>query len=159
MPIRGAPPPPRLRRVAPELERRRIGRTRVLLTLGELLPATSYLRAQNARRSVQLRARQAFEDAHLDALVAPATPFTAKPLDVSSGTEDAPKIPLMELLRHSMPANALGLPSLAVPCGFDRDHLPIGMQVIGRPFGEPALLRIGHAYQTKTQWHRMHPPI
>jgi aspartyl-tRNA(Asn)/glutamyl-tRNA(Gln) amidotransferase subunit A len=52
-----------------------------------------------------------------------------------------------------------GLPSLNVPCGFDQDGLPVGMQVIGRPFDEATLFRVGTAFQAVTDFHRRAPQI
>jgi aspartyl-tRNA(Asn)/glutamyl-tRNA(Gln) amidotransferase subunit A len=52
-----------------------------------------------------------------------------------------------------------GLPSLAVPCGFDGDGLPIGMQVIGRPFEEATLFRVGNAFQEATDFHMRAPQL
>jgi aspartyl-tRNA(Asn)/glutamyl-tRNA(Gln) amidotransferase subunit A len=52
-----------------------------------------------------------------------------------------------------------GLPSLAVPCGFDDDGLPVGMQLIGRPFEEARLFRIGHAFQEASDFHTRSPQL
>jgi len=52
-----------------------------------------------------------------------------------------------------------GLPSLNVPCGFDPDGMPIGMQIIGRPFDEATLFRAGMAYQSATDFHRREPDL
>jgi aspartyl-tRNA(Asn)/glutamyl-tRNA(Gln) amidotransferase subunit A len=52
-----------------------------------------------------------------------------------------------------------GLPSLAIPCGFDKDQLPIGMQILGKMFSEELLLRIGYAYQQITNWHKKKPKL
>jgi aspartyl-tRNA(Asn)/glutamyl-tRNA(Gln) amidotransferase subunit A len=54
--------------------------------------------------------------------------------------------------------NFLGLPALSVPMGFLPNGLPSGMQLVGKPWGEPMLLNLGHAYQTVTDWHRQRPP-
>ena len=54
--------------------------------------------------------------------------------------------------------NVTGQPVLALPNGFGRNGLPLGMQILGRPFGEPTILRIGHAYEQATEWHRRRPP-
>ena len=54
--------------------------------------------------------------------------------------------------RLTRPLNALGLPALSVPCGFSSAGLPIGMQIIGRPFDEALVLRLGHAYEQSTNW-------
>ena len=55
--------------------------------------------------------------------------------------------------------NVTGQPVLALPNGFGRNGLPLGMQIVGRPFGEPAILRIGHAYERATEWHMRRPPL
>jgi aspartyl-tRNA(Asn)/glutamyl-tRNA(Gln) amidotransferase subunit A len=60
--------------------------------------------------------------------------------------------------RLTRPINALGLPALSVPCGFSTAGLPIGLQLIGRPFDEALLLRLGHAYEQSTSWHTRRPP-
>jgi aspartyl-tRNA(Asn)/glutamyl-tRNA(Gln) amidotransferase subunit A len=52
-----------------------------------------------------------------------------------------------------------GLPSLNVPCGFDHDGLPVGMQIIGRPFDEALLFRIGAAFQSATDFHTRAPSL
>jgi len=55
--------------------------------------------------------------------------------------------------------NVTGQPVLALPNGFGRNGLPLGMQILGRPFGEPTILRIGHAYERATPWHTRHPSL
>jgi aspartyl-tRNA(Asn)/glutamyl-tRNA(Gln) amidotransferase subunit A len=55
--------------------------------------------------------------------------------------------------------NVTGQPVLALPNGFGRNGLPLGMQIVGRPFGESTILKIGHAYERATEWHRRHPPL
>lgn len=59
----------------------------------------------------------------------------------------------------TMPFNIAGVPALSLPCGFSAEGLPIGMQIAGRPFEEPTVLRAAHAYETATDWHRRHPEI
>jgi aspartyl-tRNA(Asn)/glutamyl-tRNA(Gln) amidotransferase subunit A len=54
--------------------------------------------------------------------------------------------------------NYLGVPALALPCGFDSRGLPIAMQLVGRPFAEGTLLAAAHAYQLETDWHQRLPP-
>jgi aspartyl-tRNA(Asn)/glutamyl-tRNA(Gln) amidotransferase subunit A len=53
--------------------------------------------------------------------------------------------------------NRFGLPAITVPCGFSRDGLPVGLQVVGPSFGESGLLTVAFAYQQATHWHRKHP--
>ncbi|MGH2349211.1 MAG: amidase family protein, partial [bacterium] len=57
---------------------------------------------------------------------------------------------------YTIPVNLAGLPGISVPCGFSRG-LPIGLQLIGRPFDEATVLRAAHAYEQMTEWHTMHP--
>jgi aspartyl-tRNA(Asn)/glutamyl-tRNA(Gln) amidotransferase subunit A len=52
-----------------------------------------------------------------------------------------------------------GLPALAVPCGFTTTGLPLSLQIAGRPFDEATVLRVGHAYEQATDWHRRRPPV
>jgi aspartyl-tRNA(Asn)/glutamyl-tRNA(Gln) amidotransferase subunit A len=53
--------------------------------------------------------------------------------------------------------NLAGVPAISVPCGLDREGLPIGMQVIGKHFDEPTILQVAYAYEQQTEWHRKKP--
>jgi len=64
-----------------------------------------------------------------------------------------------ELLRMTRPANLTGLPALSVPCGFTRDGLPVGLQLIGPRRSEARLLAIALAYEEETDWHARHPAL
>lgn len=110
-----------------------------------------YLKAQKARTLV----RQDFESVlrQCDAIVAPTTPTTA--FRIREMTEDPLRMYLSDIF--TIPANLAGLPALSLPCGFDRAGLPIGMQIIGRPFDESTVLRLGHAFEQATDWHRRRP--
>jgi len=55
--------------------------------------------------------------------------------------------------------NACGLPALALPCGFGRERLPVGFQIMGPPFSEGLLLDLGEVYQKRTNWHLERPPL
>ena len=112
-----------------------------------------YLKAQKARTLV----RQDFESTlrQCDAIVAPTTPTTA--FKIEEMTEDPLRMYLSDVF--TVPANLAGLPALSLPCGFDRAGLPIGMQIIGRPFDEATVLRLGHAFEQATEWHRRRPGI
>ena len=63
------------------------------------------------------------------------------------------------LTRNTKVVNYLGLPAISIPCGFDANGLPIGLQLAGRPFAEARLLRLADAYQRDTDWHARHPPL
>jgi aspartyl-tRNA(Asn)/glutamyl-tRNA(Gln) amidotransferase subunit A len=61
---------------------------------------------------------------------------------------------------HLTPAgNLAGLPALSLPCGFSATHLPLGVQLLGRPFDEATLIDLGRAYQEITDWHKRRPPV
>jgi aspartyl-tRNA(Asn)/glutamyl-tRNA(Gln) amidotransferase subunit A len=55
--------------------------------------------------------------------------------------------------------NLAGLPAISVPCGFTSDNLPIGLQCIGKHFDEETILRVAHAYEQSTDWHRRRPAL
>jgi aspartyl-tRNA(Asn)/glutamyl-tRNA(Gln) amidotransferase subunit A len=59
--------------------------------------------------------------------------------------------------RYTPIASLTGWPALTIPCGFSRDGLPIGFQIIARPFCEEIILRIGRAYEQSQSWHELHP--
>lgn len=91
-----------------------------------------------------------------DALLTPTTPFTALPVE-EADTDAYGRINIL-CLRNTSVANQLGLPALSLPCGFDDDGLPIGLHLIGRPFAEATLLRLGQAYEEATDWNERRPP-
>jgi aspartyl-tRNA(Asn)/glutamyl-tRNA(Gln) amidotransferase subunit A len=125
-------------------------RTRVMLEVGELLPASAYVDALRAREIIRGAFKRAFVSEALDAIVAPSAPVTAPPIERASE--------LSGLVHHQCPANLTGQPSLSIPCGISRDGLPIGLQVIGRPFAEDALVTVAAAYEDAAGWYRMRPP-
>ncbi|MGE7435545.1 amidase [Kitasatospora sp. NPDC001175] len=131
-------------RAVPELYQADV---RILLEAGELMPAGDYLRAQRSRTLMQQAWARLLEE--VDVIAAPTVPATAVKADDEAitwsdgtveGVSDA-------YVRLSAPANITGVPSLSVPVGHDTSGLPIGMQLLGRPLGEPVLLRVGHAYE------------
>lgn len=132
---------------------------RTLLEAGELIPATAYIQAQRVRRMLQGAMRELYGD--LDVLVAPAVPATAAIAGAESITWRDGTIESLAstYIRLTGLADLAGLPALGVPCGFSRDGLPIGLQVIGRPLEESTVVRVGRAYQRVTGWHRQRPPM
>jgi len=130
---------------------------RLFLEVGELVLATDYIKALRARTLIQQRWRDMFAD--IDVLIAPTLTTPALPVDDPSvswpdgSTESATDT----YVRFSAPANVTGLPSLSVPCGFTDAGLPIGMQIIGKPFAEPVLLAVGQTYESATQWAKLAP--
>jgi aspartyl-tRNA(Asn)/glutamyl-tRNA(Gln) amidotransferase subunit A len=132
---------------------------RLSLELGELVPGTIYLKAQRARGLIKQDFRRAFEEHGLAALLAPTMPGTAPRHDQETddvGSEEPAESTIDQL---SFPANLSGLPALSVPCGFSAAGLPIGLQIIGRPFDEATVLRIGRTYEAVTDWTSRHPAL
>lgn len=132
---------------------------RTLLEMGELLLATHYLQAQRYRKLLRNEFLEAFKA--VDVFVCPTLPFTATPVRettvvIENGVEEDM---LSAIMQFTGVPSLTGLPSLAVPCGFDADGLPIGMQIIGRPFAEATLFRAGAAFQAATDFHTRAPVL
>ncbi|MGH6886870.1 MAG: amidase, partial [Geminicoccales bacterium] len=124
---------------------------RASFELGSFYSGIDYVQAQRLRRHLMLETDRAL--ANLDAVVMPTSPVPATPI---AGT---PPEHAMLRPRNTMPFNVLGLPALSVPCGFTAGGLPIGLQIVGKAFDEAGILRIAHAYEQATGWHRRRPPV
>ena len=112
-----------------------------------------YLKAQQVRTLLRQDFLAAF--GHCDAIVTPVAPTTA--FRLGEKMIDPLTMYLSDIF--TIAANLAGLPALSVPCGFDNTSLPIGLQLIGKPFAEERLLQIAHAYEQTTSWHRRKPPL
>lgn len=112
-----------------------------------------YLKAQQVRTLIKMDFENAFRE--VDAICCPVAPTTA--FEIGEKTSDPVLMYLGDIF--TIPANLAGVPALAVPCGFNKLALPVGMQIIGPQFEEPLILRIGSAYQKITDWHKKHPKI
>jgi aspartyl-tRNA(Asn)/glutamyl-tRNA(Gln) amidotransferase subunit A len=123
---------------------------------GLAIPGVSYLEAMRWRG--QALSAHAAAVAGVDAVIAPVAP-TAAPTIAESDVGNSPgaEAVIQRLTRFTRPVNYLGVPSLAIPCGFTRGGLPVGMQLIGRSFDEATLLRIGAAFQRATDFHEKLP--
>ena len=132
-------------------------RVRGFLELGNFILARDYLQAQRYR--TLLGRRVAAQWRRVDLIVTPTLPITATGLGqptVSIRGDEQPTY--LALLRNTEPFNLTGLPALTVPCGLSTGGLPIGMQIVGRPFDEGGVLRLGDAFQRATDWHNRRPP-
>jgi len=115
-----------------------------------------YLRAQKVRTLIRRDFTSAFEK--VDAIVAPTSPETA--FKVGDRSDDPLKMYLADIF--TIAANLAGICGLTLPCGLasvDGQMLPIGLQLLGKPFEEANLLRIADAYEQSTDWHRQRPPV
>jgi aspartyl-tRNA(Asn)/glutamyl-tRNA(Gln) amidotransferase subunit A len=96
----------------------------------------------------------------VDVLATPTSAIPAPKLDAGPGQIGAPTGALRGALRRlTQPFNLTGSPAVTVPCGFSRDGLPIGLQLVGRPFDEARLLNLAHAYEHSTPWKDHHPAL
>jgi aspartyl-tRNA(Asn)/glutamyl-tRNA(Gln) amidotransferase subunit A len=119
---------------------------------GLAIPAVSYLEAMRWRGPA-LAAHLA-ATAGVDAVLAPVAPAAAPTIAESDvGASPDAEAMIQRLTRFTRPVNYLGLPALSIPAGFTGAGLPVGMQLIGRPFGEATLLRAGAAFQRATDFH------
>ncbi|HLI48506.1 MAG TPA: amidase [Chthonomonas sp.] len=121
------------------------------LIAGLSISSADYLRAQRIRK-IAIQALNALW-ARFDLLIAPTlltvAPEVSKPL--SAGTEPWGG--------NGGPGNLAGWPSLSIPMGFGKENLPLGLEIIGPPGGEEAILALGMTYQRETDWHRKHPSL
>jgi len=130
-------------------------RTRERLLQGQKIAAVDYLLAQHERRIFSSAVRAVMQ--RVDALILPTTPVPAIPIeqmDQDISIEGITENATLALLSLTMPFNLTGLPACSFPAGFTANGLPIGLQVVGKAFEEATVLRIAHAYQQLTDWHR-----
>jgi aspartyl-tRNA(Asn)/glutamyl-tRNA(Gln) amidotransferase subunit A len=116
-----------------------------------------YLKAQKVRTLIRREFDEAFQT-H-DVLVAPVNPTPA--FKIGEKIDDPLQMYLNDVC--TIPVNIAGLPGMSLPCGFatspDGARLPIGLQMIAKPFDEPAIFRAAHAYEQATGWHKEFPPL
>jgi len=111
-----------------------------------------YLKAQKVRTLIKQEFEQAFEK--YDALVTPTSPTVA--FKLGEKLEDPMQMYLSDVC--TLPINIAGIPAISIPAGFV-DGLPVGMQVLGKPFNEETILHIAFAYEQATEWHKREPEI
>ena len=111
-----------------------------------------YKKAQKIRHLIAADFEKAFEEC--DALVTPTTPTTA--FKFQKLDEDPVKMYLNDI--YTVPANLAGLPAVSIPCGFDHNGLPAGLQFIGPSMQDARILNMAHQYQQETDWHLRRPP-
>ncbi len=132
---------------------------RTRMEAGFFIPATQYIDALRLRAHFVTEFLSMAMDG-VDAVLLPAIPFPIPTLE-ETDTENQGGPAVLKMVAGftglTRPFNTLGIPALSVPCGFDVNGAPIGMQLVGRPFDEATLYRIGHAYQGATEHHRRVP--
>ena len=128
------------------------------LLIGAFVLSSGYYEAYY-KKALQVKAllKGAFDQAFekYDVILSPTAPTTAPKLGESLG--DPLKMYLGDI--YTVSVNLAGLPAISLPCGFDKAGLPIGVQLIGRPFAERTLLQMGYAYQQETDFHLRRPQV
>lgn len=125
---------------------------RFRLELGATISAVSYVQAQRLREIMVREWREkVFEE--VDLLATPTTSLAAPSIEESELTTT------FNLIRLTNPFNFMAVPAVSVPCGFTAAGLPVGLQLVGRWFDEPTVLRAAHAYERSTEWHRRRPAL
>jgi aspartyl-tRNA(Asn)/glutamyl-tRNA(Gln) amidotransferase subunit A len=126
------------------------------LAIAGFLTATDYLKGQRARRLIREEIDGALGQA--DCLLAPALPVAAPPVTATEvRIGDRGESTRFAFTRFTRLFNLGGHPAIALPCGFNRDGLPLSMQLAGRAFDEGTILRLARAYEDATAWHRRRP--
>jgi aspartyl-tRNA(Asn)/glutamyl-tRNA(Gln) amidotransferase subunit A len=126
---------------------------------GFAVSAVEYLQALEQRTKVT-REFIATIFAEADVLVTPTIPEPAPTYATAKAGSVADVIARMiAFTRFTRVFNTVGLPALSLPCGFTAAGLPVALQIVGRPFDEATVLRVAHAYEQATEWHRRRPPL
>ena len=112
-----------------------------------------YIKGQRVRTLIRRDFEKVFETCQV--IVTPTAPTTA--FKLGEKVTDPLEMYLSDIFTISV--NLAGLPGLSLPCGFDSQGLPIGLQIVGKPFDEETVLRTGYAYEQSTQWHTQKPKL
>jgi aspartyl-tRNA(Asn)/glutamyl-tRNA(Gln) amidotransferase subunit A len=119
---------------------------------GERVSAAEYIQQRRELEESRRNIRAAF--AEVDVLVTPTTAMPAPAIADLRANAEALRPAELKLLRNTRPFNVWGLPAISVPCGFTQSGLPIGLQIAGPPWREDLVLRLAHAYEQATAWHK-----
>ena len=120
--------------------------------------ATDYILAREAQARIRGQLREAMSG--IDALALPMLPLTAPPIGQDRVTVGGEEMDLRTSVTwYTQPFNLTGFPAISVPCGFTSAGMPIGFQLVAKPFAEGTLLRLAHAYEQSTEWHTRTPVV
>ena len=133
---------------------------RVRLLTGALVPAQAHQKAARLRQMLRDQILDALS--RVDVLALPASSVQATPIPTEAGLSKNGKEDFLTMLggrrTYTSPFNVASVPALSINCGFTSDGLPVGLQLVGRPFDEPTVLRAAYAYEQTTEWHTRRPP-
>ncbi|MGA2774674.1 MAG: Asp-tRNA(Asn)/Glu-tRNA(Gln) amidotransferase subunit GatA [Candidatus Omnitrophota bacterium] len=112
-----------------------------------------YLRALKVRTLIKNDFDKIFKD--FDCVITPTSPTVA--FKLGEKIKDPLKMYLSDICTIS--ANLAGIPGISIPCGFTKKGLPVGMQILGKPFDEEMLFRVAHTYEQNTEWYKLKPNL
>ena len=127
------------------------------LRVGSEVTAVKYIKSRREMEQIRRSILDVFEN--VDVLITPTvrvSPFSIGDLQVDLDTVRAGEL---AMLHNTRVLNLTGLPTISIPCGFTSKGLPIGMQITGRPDDEATILRLAHAYEQATEWHKRTPDL
>ncbi|MBU0709690.1 MAG: Asp-tRNA(Asn)/Glu-tRNA(Gln) amidotransferase subunit GatA [Candidatus Omnitrophica bacterium] len=110
-----------------------------------------YLRALKVRTLIKNDFDQVFKE--FDCVITPTSPTVA--FKIKERTDDPLKMYLSDI--YTISANLAGIPGISIPCGFTKKGLPVGLQILAKPFNEEVLIKAAHNYEQSTEWHKMKP--
>jgi len=122
------------------------------LTQGANTTSTEYTLARRTQTEVKKRCELFFES--YDFLITPTTPIVASTIEGNDAVEQAAR-----LNRFTSPFNLSGLPAISIPCGFNSEGLPIGLQIVSKAWADAKVLNAAYAYEQATEWHTKRPVI
>jgi aspartyl-tRNA(Asn)/glutamyl-tRNA(Gln) amidotransferase subunit A len=122
------------------------------LEAGRNTSSTEYSLARRTQAEMSRRLTHLFET--YDTILLPTTPITAPLIEGNDAVEQARR-----LTRFTAPFNLSGLPAISIPCGFSKEGLPIGLQIVAKAWNEAGVLQAANAYERESQWGRRRPPI
>lgn len=112
-----------------------------------------YLRAQKVRTLIKEDFDKVFKE--LDCIITPTSPTPS--FKAGERASDPLKMYLSDI--YTISANLAGIPAISIPCGFTKRGLPVGLQILAKPFDEETIFRAAHAYEQATPWHKMKPKL
>lgn len=112
-----------------------------------------YLRALKVRSLIKKDFDEVFKE--FDCIITPTSPTPA--FKIGEKIDEPLKMYLSDI--YTISANLAGIPAISIPCGFTKSGLPVGMQVLGKPFNEEVLFRVAYTYEQNTEWHKMKPNL
>ena len=119
---------------------------------GAKTSSTEYVLARRTQAEIRKRCEQFFES--YDFLITPTTPIAAPTIEGHDAVEQA-----AQLTRFTAPFNLTGLPALSLPCGFTKEGLPIGLQIVSHACADAKVLNAGYALEQATEWHKKRPVL